>query len=147
MGARTAGGLTVALLTLAGVLALTFLRSGADHDAATAFGRTVLVAKGDQALPATAFFSLRDCLGNPTSCVNGTEGIVLTYEISGSAPKTPVAGTVLTDENCEPDRYGVSHCLNRVALTGGGTLTVRHDHNMGNDPCLSPGEKVVVRSL
>jgi PAS domain S-box-containing protein len=124
--------------------ALTFLRSGADHDAATA-RRTVLVAKGDQACRRRRS-SLRDAW-HPTSCVNGTDGIVLAYGISGSAPKTSVAGTVLTDENCEPDRYGVSHCLNRVALTGGGTLTVRHDHNMGNDPCLSPGEKVVVRSL
>jgi hypothetical protein len=106
----------------------------------------VLVAEGGVQLPATPFYRRRDCLGNPTTCVNGADGIVLTYAVAGSRPIAPVAATVLTDENCEPDRFGVSHCINRLRLAGGRALTVRHDHNMGNDPCLSPGEQVVVRS-
>jgi hypothetical protein len=112
-----------------------------------AAARTVLVAADGRALPETAFFARRDCLGNPTTCVNGAGGVVLTYRMAGRAPPRPRAATVLTDENCEPDRNGIAHCLNRLELDGGARLVVRHDHNMGNDPCLAPGERVVVEQL
>lgn len=147
MGRRALNGLAVVLLIVAGAAVLVLLRPGADHGAAPAAGRTVIVAKGGEPLPATPFYALRDCLGSPTTCQNGAEGIVLTYEMDGVTPGNAVAGTVLTDENCEPDRYGVSHCVNRIALAAGGELVVRHDHNMGNDPCLAPGEKVVVKPV
>ena len=146
MGARVSAGLAIAVLALAAALALTLLRPGG-HGAAPAEGRTVLVAAGGATLPTTSFYALRDCLGNPTTCVNGAEGLVLTYAVAGSPPVGRQPATVLTDSNCEPDRYGVSHCLNRLRLASGRELTVRHDHNMGNDPCVSPGEKVVVRSV
>ena len=67
---------------------------------------------------------------------------MLAYSLRGAAPAGPADGVVLADENCEPDRNGISHCLNSVRLDAGGTLTVRHDHAMHDDPCLSPGERV-----
>lgn len=51
---------------------------------------------------------------------------------------------VLSDSRCQPDAAGVSHCLNRLRLANGRTVTVVHDHRMMNMPCLSPGEHVVV---
>jgi len=147
MPARIAKGATVALVVLAGALAF-WLWPSAEHPGAKEDGgRTVLVAAGAAVLPKTRFYALRDCLGNPTTCVNGAEGVVLTYTVSGRVPRSAATATVLTDGNCEPDRYGVSHCLNKLRLDGGETLVVRHDHNMGNDPCLAPGERVAVRAL
>jgi hypothetical protein len=52
--------------------------------------------------------------------------------------------TVLTDTRCNPDSYGVSHCLNRMRLANGQTITVVHNHRMMDMPCLDPGEHVVV---
>jgi hypothetical protein len=52
--------------------------------------------------------------------------------------------TVLTDTRCNPDSHGVSHCLNRMRLADGQTITVVHSHRMMDMPCLDPGEHVVV---
>ena len=49
---------------------------------------------------------------------------------------------VLSDTRCTPDAHGVSHCLNRLRLADGRTVTVVHDHRMATMPCLSPGEHV-----
>ena len=54
-------------------------------------------------------------------------------------------GVVLTDTRCNPDRNGVSHCLNAIRLTNGKTIRVVHDHMMMLMPCLSPGEHIFVR--
>jgi hypothetical protein len=51
---------------------------------------------------------------------------------------------VLTDTRCAADAQGVSHCLNRMRLADGATITVRHDHRMMDMPCLSPGEHVTL---
>lgn len=51
---------------------------------------------------------------------------------------------VLTDTRCAPDAMGVSHCLNRMQLADGTSITVVHDHRMMDMPCLSPGERVVL---
>ncbi len=109
--------------------------------------RTVLVADSAQRLPRAPLVSFRDCLGRPLACANGAAGVVLVYSLEGAAPRTMTQATVLTDENCEPDRYGVSHCLNAIRLAGGRKLTVRHDHNMHEYPCLGPGERVRVIAL
>ena len=53
-------------------------------------------------------------------------------------------GIVLTDTRCNPDRNGVSHCLNVIRLANGKTILVVHDHMMMFMPCLSPGEHVIV---
>ncbi len=50
--------------------------------------------------------------------------------------------TVLSDEECEPDVAGISHCLNRLRLANGSEVVVRHPHDMMKIPCLEPGEHV-----
>ena len=110
--------------------------------------RTVLVVpKGQSAALRSAHLGARDCIAYPRACVNGVGGVELAYAVTGSAPARATAGTVLTDTNCNPDSYGVSHCLNRIRLASGRVLLVRHDHSMMNDPCLAPGEHVVVRAV
>lgn len=55
--------------------------------------------------------------------------------------------TVLTDENCQPDADGVSHCLNRAQYTtldGVQEVTLRHNHRMAEEPCLAPGQVVEI---
>jgi hypothetical protein len=54
-------------------------------------------------------------------------------------------GVVLTDTRCNPDRNGVSHCLNTIRLANGRSILVVHDHMMMLMPCLSPGEHILVR--
>lgn len=62
--------------------------------------------------------------------------------ISGTMPTDAMEATVLTDEQCEPDSQGISHCLNRLRLPDGSEIQVRHPHNMDAVPCLAPGENV-----
>lgn len=64
---------------------------------------------------------------------------------SGTIPDDVAQLTVLTDENCQPDAEGVSHCLNRVRFTtanGDGEASLRHHHRMAEEPCLTPGQIV-----
>jgi hypothetical protein len=63
---------------------------------------------------------------------------------AGKLPGGVVDATVLTDENCEPDAKGVSHCSNKLKLPSGGTLTVKHPHRMHDVPCMTPEETVRV---
>lgn len=65
--------------------------------------------------------------------------------VDGTMPARPASGTVETDENCAPDEYGISRCVNRIRLGDGTLITVRHAHDMRLVPCLAPGEAVEVR--
>lgn len=144
---------TAAIAAAAAVaLPLVLLQPGSGHPsqpASPARGalRTVLVADPGKPLPRSSAVSARDCLGRPSSCVNGAGGVVLAYAVAASPPRRATQALVLTDESCEPDRFDVSHCLNRLRLPDGRTLTVRHDHRMSEFPCLSPGERVRVVAL
>jgi hypothetical protein len=109
--------------------------------------RTVYVARSVRALPDTQFVRARDCIGRPRTCVNGVRGLELVFLVRGKMPGHSTTATVLTDRNCAPDAYGISHCLNALRLAGGRRIVVRHDHSMMNDPCLAPGEQVRVRRL
>ncbi len=60
-------------------------------------------------------------------------------------PARGVPAEVLTDEDCAPDSSGISHCRNALRLEDGRTIVVRHPHDMRQVPCLTPGERVVVR--
>lgn len=72
-------------------------------------------------------------------------GPVLNAELlDGRIPAQTEVATVLTDEDCDPDAQGISHCLNKLRLPDGSVLTVRHGHDMTLVPCLSPGEQVEV---
>jgi hypothetical protein len=63
----------------------------------------------------------------------------------GQLPAGPVMAVVLTDEECEPDAQGVSHCRNEVQLPSGKTVVLRHPHDMMQVECLAPGEEVLLR--
>ena len=134
------------LAALLGLSAATVARPAATAPATSGKApRTVLVVpKGTPFAPRSV--GRRDCIAYPRDCVNGVAGIDVAYAISGAAPVHTQLGTVLTDTNCQPDSYGMSHCTNLIRLAKGHTLTVRHDHSMMNDPCLSPGERVHVRA-
>lgn len=134
---------------LAGVaLASTLSYLSSPSHGATAPPRTVLVADSAKPLPRTPAVTARDCIGRPRTCANGADGITIAYSLKGRAPRTPMLADVLTDENCEPDRYGISHCLNELRLLGNARrITVRHDHDMHRFPCLTPGERVRVVAL
>lgn len=62
----------------------------------------------------------------------------------GELPRGTVAATVLTDEECEPDQQGISHCRNEARLAGGEIVVLRHSHDMDIVPCLTPGEPVTL---
>ena len=62
--------------------------------------------------------------------------------VEGTMPAAATSATVLTDEQCQPDARGVSHCLNRLRLPDGTDIEVRHPHDMSKVPCLAPGEHV-----
>jgi hypothetical protein len=114
---------------------------------ASAPTRTLYIAKPRQTLPQTTFVRTRDCLRRPRSCVNGARGLELVYLTKGKRPATATTATVVSDTDCAADRNGISHCANILRLASGRRITVRHDHSMMNDPCLSPGERVHVRRL
>lgn len=86
----------------------------------------------------------RDCVAQPKTCHNGKDGINIAYTDAEAIPDRPVRGRVLSDTACEPDAHGASHCLNGIRLEGGRIITVRNDHRLANEPCLAPGERVLV---
>lgn len=91
--------------------------------------------------------------GLRTVLVSGTEpaeasspnGPVQVVLLAGDVEAMPAVATVLTDENCQPDPHGYSHCLNRLEMPGGERIAVRHTHRMDEVPCLYPGERVNLR--
>ena len=60
----------------------------------------------------------------------------------GRMPHATTTGEVLSDTECAPDARSISHCRNEVRLQSGQTIVLRHPHNMGDVPCLAPGETV-----
>ena len=130
----------------AGILAVTMASAPAFTQASRPL-RTLYVSKSVNTLPQTPFVRARDCVRLPRSCVNGLAGLELVYLTKGKLPATPTTAKVLTDTNCAADRNGISHCSNILRLASGRAITVRHDHSMMNDPCLSPGERVRIRPL
>lgn len=89
------------------------------------------------ALPAERNVTLSRSMPTPS----GFDGLHAKL-VSGRMPASPVTATVLTDEQCQPDAQGISHCLNRMRLADGTELEVRHPHDMTKVPCLAPGEQV-----
>ena len=79
--------------------------------------------------------------------VSRNQDPVLVQLESGTIPENATGITVLTDENCAPDKDGVSHCRNRIQVNtpdGAVEAVLRHHHNMAEEPCLAPGEQLVV---
>ncbi len=66
--------------------------------------------------------------------------------VHGRLPNSDTTATVLTDEDCAPDAAGLSRCLNKLRLSNGRVLTLRHPHRMASVPCMTPGERVRTRA-
>ena len=62
--------------------------------------------------------------------------------VKGVMPTHVMETEVLTDESCEPDAQGISHCINTMRLETGEKLTVVHNHPMHTVACPYPGETV-----
>ncbi|MGZ4127973.1 MAG: hypothetical protein ACXVEX_07495 [Actinomycetota bacterium] len=77
------------------------------------------------------------------SMANRPLHVVLT---SGTMPASTTMATVLSDENCNPDAAGITHCTNRLRMDGGAEMTVIHPHRMSDVQCLAPGERVRVEA-
>jgi hypothetical protein len=122
-------------LVLATVQSLPVAASGSEP-------RTVIVIAG-QDPPRSSTVQSRLCTAS-ARCDNGRDGIIVVELLTGTLPAVPVLARVLTDTNCAPDRYGISHCRNTLQLRAGSRLAVRHSHNMSTYPCLTPGETVRV---
>lgn len=135
----------ILLVVIAGAYALWTSRNSVPAaKAVRPVGRLIVVAS--RTVPSTPKVAELNCLRSP-DCRNGAGGTELVQLVEGTVPLSVQSGRVLTDESCSPDQYGISHCLNEVELANGTTLVVRHNHNMMNDPCLSPGEQIRVEPL
>lgn len=73
--------------------------------------------------------------------------VLHTQLMTGAMPSRHTTAVVLTDEDCEPDAAGISHCRNKLLLAGGRRISVRHNHKMSIVPCLSPGEEVKIQPV
>ncbi|MFB6469425.1 hypothetical protein ACE38V_22070 [Cytobacillus sp. Hz8] len=67
---------------------------------------------------------------------NGKKGTYIVKIKSGSL-SSPVKAKVLTDDNCDPDSKGLSHCNVVVALQNEKQIKFVMTHNMMNYPCLN----------
>lgn len=116
--------------------------------AALLLGAALVAGRGSQspavavdphgtALPETRSVSLSRSMPSPS----GFDGLHAKL-VSGAMPAAPLTATVLSDEQCQPDARGISHCLNRMRLADGTELEVRHPHDMTKVACLAPGEHV-----
>jgi hypothetical protein len=89
------------------------------------------------ALPAQRRLEISNVMPSPSN----SDGLRAKL-VSGTMPTAALDATVLTDEQCQPDAHGLSHCLNRLRLPDGSEIRVRHPHDMTLVPCLAPGEHV-----
>lgn len=55
-----------------------------------------------------------------------------------------LAGVVMTDTDCEPDKNNLNHCRNSIKLNDGSRIDIIDNHEMARHRCLSPGESIVL---
>ena len=125
---RALGAALFAILVLAGT-GLVIERASRSH--------TVAVDPHGTALPAQRQLQISSMMPSPSN----SDGLRAKL-VSGTMPTAAVDATVLTDEECQPDTHGLSHCLNRLRLPDGSEIQVRHPHDMTLVACLAPGEHV-----
>ncbi len=142
LGVSAAGAALVALLAWSA--AETFLAKDSPHALAARSLHTVIIT--ERGKPATSTLVLSRQCGLAPGCRNGAGGIDVVVLEEGALPSRPTSAVVLTDTRCMPDRFGISHCLNKLRLADGAVLTVRHDHDMRRFACLRPGETVRIMS-
>ena len=117
---------------------------------AVAFGAVLIASGGGSSAtvdPAhTAPAAVRTLLVSATSAPVSQPGRMLHGRlVGGQMPMAATMGEVMSDEDCAPDDMGISHCRNAVRLADGRTIVVRHPHDMGRVPCLTPGEHIRVQ--
>ncbi len=121
-------------------------KAPASADVAAAQGmdlRLLLVADPSQTAPSPADLA-KLCQNAPGCDVDNRAGLDAATLLMGAPPRRPTRAVILTDVNCAPDGFGISHCLNKLQLTNGTVLEVRHNHDMQRVRCLTPGETVQV---
>lgn len=67
---------------------------------------------------------------------NGKDGTYI-VKMKSDTLSSPVKVKVLTDDNCDPDAEGLSHCNVTVGLPDGKQIEFNMTHNMMNFPCLN----------
>jgi hypothetical protein len=102
---------------------------------------TFIIAAG---VASPAFASPAAARGKVIAVLRAGSAPEIVHVVTGPVTSRAMAAVTLTDENCQPDNRGMSHCLNDLKLANGQTILVRHDHDMRVVPCLTPGEKVQV---
>ena len=133
-----AAAVVVGVVTF-GVLGALLIRSAADRPAPQPGPKAV----GGHVVPGTG--SLRTLVvKTQNDRVSSAGGALEAMLLEGTMPAGQMVATVMSDENCQPDGEGVSHCLNRLRFDDGTMMAVRHNHRMGDVPCLSPNERVIV---
>lgn len=146
-------GLTLAAVAVAALVGAIVLTRHDGQAAAVAFRPEAAAATAsalhkvivvDPTKPTTSPVVVERVCGTSPNCRNGEGGIDVVVLVSGTLPVTPMAATVLTDTDCMPDQYGISHCLNTLRLADRTLIKVRHDHNMRLFPCLTQGEQVQI---
>ena len=125
---RAFGAVLLAILVLAGS-GLVIERASRSH--------TLAVDPHGTALPAQRQLQISRVMPSPSN----SDGLWAKL-VGGTMPTAAVEATVLTDEECQADARGLSHCLNRLRLPDGSEIQVRHPHDMSKVPCLAPGEHV-----
>lgn len=136
--------LATVLLAAAVVTALALGTGGSPAGSPTAAQKYTTQHPGGDAhqAPATVRTLAVYTAGEPAPSTNPRQ--MRARLVKGKLPSRQVTGTVLTDENCEPDATGLSRCRNELELPNGRKLTVRHPHRMHDVPCMTPGETVRV---
>lgn len=72
---------------------------------------------------------------------NGKDGAYIVKIKSGNLPSA-IKAKVSTDDNCDPDSKGLSHCNVVVTLQNGKQIEFVMTHNMMNYPCLELNSSV-----
>lgn len=125
---RVLGAVLFAILVLAGS-GLVLQRTSRSH--------VVTVDPHGTALPAQRQLQISSVMPPPSN----SDGLRAKL-VGGTMPTAAVEAVVLTDEECQADAHGLSHCLNRLRLPNGSEIQVRHPHDMTLVACLAPGEHV-----
>lgn len=135
----------IAAAALCTALIVALLVSGSSPKAPTEAAQSEPAAEGhfpdDEASTALRTLAVyTDAEPAPSSNSERMRGLL----IGGDLPHGATEATVLTDEDCEADQKGVSHCRNQLELPSGKKITIRHPHRMQDVPCMAPGERVRV---
>lgn len=58
-----------------------------------------------------------------------------------------VAGIVTSDNDCQPEAQGLSHCHNAIDLANGSRIVAIDTHAMMRNRCLAPGDRITLSAI